>query len=159
MRILVISDSHGRRSAIERAIREQPTAEVIIFLGDGADEAEDVKARLPKEKKMLSVRGNNDWCCSAPDFDVLSLENAKIFFTHGHLYDVKYDLYKVVCAAKSHNANILLFGHTHCPMVKYDDGLYLMNPGALSHAWNGRPGYGIIDLTPSGFMLNTVELK
>ena len=58
---------------MERAIREQPGAELILFLGDGAEEAELVRAGLPPEKWMLTVRGNNDWCCTAPDFDEVTV--------------------------------------------------------------------------------------
>ncbi|MDD6175880.1 MAG: metallophosphoesterase [Firmicutes bacterium] len=159
MRILVFSDSHGNKSAMERAVREQPDAEVILFLGDGAEEAEAVRAGLPPQKRMLTVRGNNDWRSSAPDFDELTVGNTKIFFTHGHLFRVKYDLYTAVCAAKSRKANILLFGHTHTPMIDYDDGLYLMNPGALCASWGSLPGYGTVDITPAGILLNRVELK
>ena len=139
MRILVFSDSHGNRRAMERAVREQPTAEIILFLGDGAEEASEVQAALPKGKMMCMVRGNNDWCCSALDSDVLTVENKRIFFTHGHLLGVKYGLYQA--------------------RMDYDDGLYIMNPGALSHSWNGAPSYGTIDLTPAGILMNIVELQ
>ncbi len=159
MRILVFSDSHGNRRAMERAVREQPTAEIILFLGDGAEEASEVQAALPKGKMMCMVRGNNDWCCSALDSDVLTVENKRIFFTHGHLLGVKYGLYQAVCAARSKEADILLFGHTHQSRMDYDDGLYIMNPGALSHSWNGAPSYGTIDLTPAGILMNIVELQ
>ena len=159
MRILVFSDSHGNQSAMERAIREQPGAELILFLGDGAEEAELVRAGLPPEKRMLTVRGNNDWCCTAPDFDEVTVENTKIFFTHGHLFRVKYDLYTAACAAKSRNAKVLLFGHTHQPLIDFDDGLYLMNPGALCSSWGSSPGYGTVDITPAGILLNRISLK
>ena len=35
VRILVISDSHGDHYSVLRAIREQPSAKLIFFLGDG----------------------------------------------------------------------------------------------------------------------------
>lgn len=144
---------------MERAIREQPTAEVILFLGDGAEEAATVRAELPPGRCMFTVRGNNDWRCTAPDFDELTLENTKIFFTHGHLLRVKYGLDSAICTARNHKANLLLFGHTHEPLIDYDDGLFILNPGALCRAWNNKPSYGTVDLTPAGILLNNVELK
>ena len=117
------------------------------------------KRQLPPEKRMLTVRGNNDWGCTAPDFDEVIVENTKIFFTHGHLFRVKYDLYTIACAAKSRKAKVLLFGHTHEPLIDYDDGLYLMNPGALCPSWGSSPGYGTVDITPAGILLNRVSLK
>ena len=35
MRILVLSDSHGDFFSMKKAIESQPTAEVVVFLGDG----------------------------------------------------------------------------------------------------------------------------
>ena len=40
MRILVVSDTHRDQYALEQAVLRQPKAEVVIHLGDGADEAE-----------------------------------------------------------------------------------------------------------------------
>ena len=39
MRILVVSDTHRDAFALREAILKQPTAEVVIHLGDGAEEA------------------------------------------------------------------------------------------------------------------------
>ena len=58
-------------------------------------------------------------CKATPDFDEVTVENTKIFFTHGHLFRVKYDLYTAACAAKSRNAKVLLFGHTHQPLIDF----------------------------------------
>ena len=43
MRILVISDSHGNTRNIERAVESQPEANIIIHLGDGADDIVDLE--------------------------------------------------------------------------------------------------------------------
>mgnify|MGYP000411403135 FL=1 len=56
MRILVVSDTHRDQYSLEQAVLRQPKAEVVIHLGDGADEAEMVKAKFP-EKTFLQVRG------------------------------------------------------------------------------------------------------
>ena len=40
MRILVVSDTHRDQYSLEQAVLRQPKAEVVIHLGDGADEAE-----------------------------------------------------------------------------------------------------------------------
>ena len=78
----------------------------------------------------------------------------RFFFTHGHLYDAKLGLYRLVCAARERKADLLLFGHTHQPLTDYDDGLYILNPGSLS----GSGGtYGTVDITPAGVVLNIVR--
>ena len=55
--------------------------------------------------------------------------------------------------ARERQADILLFGHTHQPLTDYDDGLYILNPGSL----RGRGTYGLLDVTPTGVLLNVVE--
>ena len=60
MRILVASDTHHDFHALKRAVECQPSAEIVIHLGDGADDAEDVKYLFP-QKMFLQVRGNCDW--------------------------------------------------------------------------------------------------
>ena len=39
------------------------------------------------------------------------------------------------------------------PLTDYDDGLYILNPGSL----RGRGTYGLLDVTPTGVLLNVVE--
>lgn len=152
MRILVVSDTHRDRASLFRAIMSQPTADVVIHLGDGADEAEEAKRDYP-EKMFLLVRGNNDWGAALPSEGLATFLGKHIFYTHGHLYNVKYGMYDVISAARSHKADVLLYGHTHEPRTEYQDGLYIMNPGSL----HGNCGtYGILDITPAGIVTNIV---
>lgn len=155
MRILVVSDTHGDEQALWRAVEDQPSARVVIYLGDGAREAEAVAARYP-DRQFYRVRGNGDWAAGAalPVAGEEKLGGKRLFFTHGHVYDVKNGLYRVVCAARERRADILLFGHTHLPLTVYDDGLYILNPGSLSY---GRGTYGTVDITPAGIVLNVVN--
>ena len=153
MRVLVVSDTHRDVYALRKAILAQPKAEVVIHLGDGEEEAAEMKMNFP-EKMFLQVRGNCDWGSTLPAFGEITLEGKHIFYTHGHNYQVKYGLYTVCCAAREHKADIVLFGHTHVPVTDYEDGLYLMNPGSL----NGSTGtYGIIDIMPAGIVTNIIS--
>ena len=154
MRILVVSDTHGDRQTLHRVILSQPRAEVVIHLGDGCEDIEEERFLHP-EKMFLQVRGNCDWGSLLPAVGELCLEGRHIFYTHGHLYEVKYGLSNLVAAAEERGAQIALFGHTHQAMTEYRGGLYLMNPGSLS----GPSGtYGIIDLTPAGIVTNILHL-
>ena len=62
MRILVLSDSHGDIYAMKKAIDAQPTAEAVIFLGDGYMDFEKCKP-LFQDKRVYCVKGNNDFYC------------------------------------------------------------------------------------------------
>ncbi|NLJ32140.1 MAG: metallophosphoesterase [Clostridiales bacterium] len=155
MRILVVSDTHRNEAALRRAILSQPKAEIVIHLGDGEEEAELMKAYFPK-KKFFQVCGNCDWGSTLPATGELTAEGKRIFYTHGHIYNVKYGLGEIVAAARAHKADILLFGHTHEPLCEYEAGLYILNPGSL-RGFGGT--YGIVDITPAGIVTNVVNFN
>ena len=154
MRILVTSDTHGDYFSLRKAVLAQPTAEVIIHLGDGKDDTDQIKRDFP-DKMLIRVRGNCDFCSDLPKKEIITLEGKKILATHGHIYNVKMGYYTAYTAAREEKADILLFGHTHLAFTDYDDGLYVMNPGSL-HGYDGS--YGIIDIQQSGVIMNLVKL-
>ena len=77
-------------------------------------------------------------------------------FTHGHTYNVKYTLSQLKSAARSNGADIVLYGHTHVAKTEYDDGLYVMNPGSISHPREGAPSYGVVEISSAGVFLNII---
>lgn len=154
MRILVVSDTHGDLFSLKKVVMSQPKAEVVIHCGDGEEQAQWIKENFP-EKMVISVRGNCDWGSSLLTTEEITIEGKKIFITHGHLYDVKMTLTKLYFEAKSRNADIVCFGHTHIPLEDYSDGLYVLNPGSCS-GYNAHFGY--IDITPQGIVTNTLKV-
>lgn len=154
MKILVVSDTHGDTYSLKSAINSKKDAEVIIHCGDGNSEFENLRALYP-EKHFIGVRGNCDFCCSASNIETITLEGKKIFITHGHLYNAKYGLYNLVCAAREAEADLLLFGHTHNPLEDYDDGLHIVNPGSL-HGYSAS--YAYIDVTEKGIVTRHFKL-
>ncbi|MCH5297845.1 MAG: metallophosphoesterase [Ruminococcus sp.] len=156
MKILVVSDTHGDFNSLLRAVKAQPDAEVIVHCGDGDEQVQLLKDAY-KDKMIVGVRGNNDWNSFLPSTETLSILGKKIFITHGHLYDAKIGLYKIMCAAREAEADILLYGHTHIAMTSYEDGLHLMNPGSC-HGY--MASYGILEITEKGDILtNIVKVK
>ena len=154
MRILVISDSHGNTRNIERAVESQPEANIIIHLGDGADDIVDLEF-VYRDKQFYQVAGNCDWGSSLPLEGELKVADKTIFFVHGHEYRVKTNLQQIKMEARKRNADIVLFGHTHLPITEYDDELYLLNPGSLQYA-DGT--YGIIDITDAGISVQIITV-
>ena len=156
MRILVVSDTHGDLRNLLSAVKAQPNAEVIIHCGDGDEQVQYLKNTI-KDKMIVGVRGNCDFGSTLPSKETLRVCGKTIFVTHGHLYQAKFTTYNLVCAAREEKADILLFGHTHNAMNEYDDGLYIMNPGACS---GYRASYGYIDITEKGdIVTHIVTLK
>lgn len=157
MRIIVMSDTHRDYFALRELVEKHRDADLFIHLGDGAQELEQVAALYPSSK-FLGVRGNCDLGSNSTLAGCLNCGAAKIFYTHGHMYNVKSGLDTFLRAAREMDANVALFGHTHVAMTEYRDGLYLMNPGSLGMPRGAKPTYGVIDVTPAGIVTYLNEL-
>jgi predicted phosphodiesterase len=55
MRILVLSDSHKHIANLIDAINNEPTAEIVYFLGDGTYEMEEVLEIFTDKKMFILV--------------------------------------------------------------------------------------------------------
>lgn len=159
MRLIVFSDTHGNFSAMHKIFKRNSGADHFIFLGDGLDELEDIKALYP-DKKILSVSGNCDFGAMRPSADVAVLGGLKIFYTHGHRFDVKFSTGKLRAKANELGAKIVLYGHTHCRHYEYtQEGIYILNPGSAAQPRDGlNASYAFIDITRSGIMCAHVDL-
>lgn len=151
MRILVLSDSHGRSSEIQKAIEAQPDARHVFFLGDVLSDIEDMEYFYP-DRIFHSVRGNCDFYSDAPLRGSISVGGTNIFFCHGHEYGVKGGTATLLSYARARGADIVLFGHTHVAHTEYCDGIHLVNPGSLSRGREGGCSYAVIDIESGGVM-------
>lgn len=146
MRILVLSDSHSDVYSLKTAIKSQPTAEVIIFLGDGERDFHHVSTET-ENKHVIMVKGNCDFASMSEANITQVIAEKKFFITHGYLENVKFGDDTLIYKGQSLGADIILYGHTHVPVNKYVDGVYVFNPGSI------RDGnYGFIDVTDKGVM-------
>ena len=149
MKILVLSDCHYKKFLVDKTIRHNLDAELIVFLGDGQDNIRDIPLQYPM-KAFVGLRGNCDFCSPYPLTQSFQLDQINFFCTHGHLYHVKSTLAALKKEAKDAHAHVALFGHTHMQLLEELPDLLLMNPGSLS---NGD--YGLIDTsggTPHAFL-------
>ena len=64
MRVLIVSDTHGRHRNLDRALEEAGEIDVFIHLGDVEGGEDYMNAVIDCEKHM--VRGNNDFFSSLP---------------------------------------------------------------------------------------------
>lgn len=160
MKILAVSDSHGRWGALYNVIASYPDAKIVIHLGDGNDDLERIRDRFP-DKIMVGVAGNCDYFSASgvSSSGILTVEDKNIFFTHGHNYRVKSGESLVEQAALARGADICLFGHTHIPFTAYRNGLYIMNPGSVGHPRDGVPTCGLIDISPAGIVTRIMECR
>ena len=140
MRILVLSDSHGCVEPMEQCVeRVQP--QVILHLGDCVRDAQRLEERYP-QIPLLGVPGNCDYGGLDQPERLTELGGVRILMMHGHTRGVKSSAMNACYAARECGAQILLFGHTHRPLVDWDGTLWVMNPGSI----RDRRTYGVITL-------------
>lgn len=144
MRILVISDSHGDSFAVRQAIIEQPTADILFYLGDGEYDLKFLDNTLSR-LFVHKVKGNCDYGSSLPAYVVDEINGVRIYATHGYAEQVKYGRSVLRERASDNKASIALYGHTHVPDTTYDDGIWLINPGSIRQG-----SYAVIDITEKG---------
>ena len=157
MRILVMSDCHGSRRAVETVLSRHDDINNVFYLGDGVEDF--LKAtEFFKNKNYYIVSGNCDWNSMYSDYGEMVLDGVRVIYTHGHRYDVKYGAEKLYETAKNCKAQLVLYGHTHIAESTYRDGVYLINPGALRAARDGKEGYAIVDINSKGIVTSLMKL-
>ncbi len=150
MRVVIVSDSHGRNDYVKRAIQQAGAFDVFIHLGDIEADLEELKGMV--DCPSYIVAGNNDVGTGLPGTLTITLEGKKIFLTHGHRHGVNYDLKRLGLLAVYNNIDIAMFGHTHYPYLDRGDDVILLNPGSLTYPrQEGKARtFMIMELTPEG---------
>ena len=130
-KILAVSDSHNDKDTLERIIKKEADADMIIHLGDGLNEFEDII--LNSKTNNYCVAGNCDTDSVVPYTRIINAAGKRFFIAHGHTFDVKETYSKIINATKSENVHICLFGHTHIQHKSVVDDMIILNPGAVSY--------------------------
>lgn len=152
MKILVLSDSHGHTQPAQRAIeREMPDA--VVHLGDGWRDAQQLACAFPA-LRFEQVPGNCDLGRFEPCERLVFFGECPVFLCHGHTLGVKSSLLRATLAARQQGARVLLYGHTHAPLIDFHEGLWIMNPGSIS-PFTGS--YGV--LTIEGERISPATLR
>ena len=130
-KLLILSDSHNSRLAIENILAaEADSIDALVFLGDGLRDLEQTLTLYPR-LRAYAVAGNCDFGALEPLDGLAAFDGVVVFYTHGHMYGVKYDLDTLSDAAAARGANVALFGHTHVPVAEQRGDVFLFNPGSI----------------------------
>ena len=171
MKIIVLSDTHGRVDRIRELLRRQRSWDALLFLGDGL---RDFGALDEPPACFRYVGGNCDglsFCSNVPTELTLTLDGVKIFMTHGHGYSVKSGRDALAARAISLGADVALYGHTHVREERYisegtrlcgvtaTKGIYLFNPGSLGSPVGSLPSFGVIEIRNGQALLSHGEVK
>ena len=156
MRLLVISDSHGRKSNVFDIIEMHiDDADHFLCLGDcnAGDDFEYAQSYYKSRLKPIFVCGNCDWYSTEPAVREIKIAGKRVLFCHGHTFNVKHGYEMLIEEAKRREADVVIFGHTHVPYYERIDGIHFFTPGAAA---DGR--YGMVDITDSGIICINAKL-
>lgn len=146
MRVLIISDSHGKSLYLEKAILRVSPMDCIIHLGDIEGDEDYLRDISPCPVYM--VAGNNDFFSREPKEDIIQLGKYRILLTHGHKYNIYGSAEGLKTIGKQRGVDIVMYGHTHVPNVDQTDDVWLINPGSISlpRQKGRRPSYILMEL-------------
>ena len=143
MKILVVSDTHGDTELLRDILfRNQVGLDLVIHLGDNLKDLNEVIREFPNVAS-LGVLGNCDFASMYSDAKTegcFTAENVRIFYTHGHKYNVNYGVEYLASNAKFKNCSVALYGHTHVGVVTESLGVTIINPGSLSRPRDNSNG-------------------
>lgn len=146
MRILVVSDTHGHAEQIKRVLEQVGQIDGLIHCGD--IESQEDYIRNLVDCPCYMVAGNNDWGTDLNREILMTLDDYRVFITHGHRYGVSLGTERLRDEAESRNVHIAIFGHTHRPLIDTEGNLTLLNPGSLCYPrqMGRKPTYLLIDI-------------
>ena len=130
MKILIVSDTHGRDENLEKAVYREEPFDYLIHCGDV--EGREIFIEALVDCPCCIVSGNNDFFSDLPREEIIDLAGKKILVTHGHTYGVSGGTDGIVEAARARGCEAVLFGHTHYSEIEMQEGILVINPGSLT---------------------------
>ncbi|MDY5577381.1 MAG: metallophosphoesterase [Lachnospiraceae bacterium] len=150
MKILIVSDTHGRLGNVEMVLEKVKPIDMMIHCGD--IERDEEYLRMIAGCPVYMVSGNNDWGLALDRELMIQIGKYRVMVTHGHHYSVYYDLNALAQVAKDKGADVVMFGHTHVPAIERIDGITLVNPGSLTlpRQYGRVPTYAFMEIDEDG---------
>lgn len=150
MKILIVSDTHRHNENFLKALEKTGPVDMLIHCGDieGSEYLIANSAGCP----VQMVMGNNDFFSDLPREKEFQIGKYKVWLTHGHTYYVSMGDENIKREARERGVDIVMFGHSHRPIVDIDDGIIAVNPGSLTYPrQEGRkPSYIVMELDDKG---------
>lgn len=154
MKLLVFSDTHGDELAFFDMIEKEKNYDALYCAGDSG-----FSMSFLTNNNIISVKGNYPFGPNLPLEIIKEIQGHTLYLTHGHVYGVKFGLKRLIKQAKDLSASICIFGHTHKAYLESKQGIYFLNPGALSYSKSSQnPSYARIILTETVITIEIIDL-
>lgn len=163
MKIAVLSDTHIKTSNIstlQNFLIKLPKVDMILHCGDLI--SYQCYSLLESYYSTVAVFGNvDDSQCKEKlkEKEILQLEGYNVGLFHGH--GIKGDTLKRVKAAFcEESVDIVIFGHSHKPMIFTEKNVIYINPGSPFYKRKEKYySYTLLDLEPKGISANMNFIK
>lgn len=150
MKVLIVSDTHKHHENLIRVLEREQNLDLMIHLGDAEGYEDDIAdmAGCPLE----IVAGNNDFFSTLPREEVLQIGKYKVLITHGHYYYVSSGVEDIIRDAAGRGMDVVMFGHTHRPLIERMKGVIALNPGSLTYPRQEgkKPSYALMEIDKKG---------
>ena len=150
MKVLIVSDTHKKHDNLVKILEREPDIDQMIHLGD-SEGYEDYIAQLAGCPLEI-VSGNNDFFSDLDREKELRIGKYRVLITHGHYYYVSMGVEDLKKEAAGRGMDVVMFGHTHRPLLDYGRGIVTLNPGSVSYPRQEgrRPSYAMMELDQEG---------
>ena len=108
------------------------------------------------------ISGNNDFFSELDKEKEITIGKYNVLLTHGHYYYVSLGTENILAEGRGRRKDIVMFGHTHRPVIDIYDDITLINPGSISYPRQEgkKPTYIIMEMDEAGdavYTLHTIE--
>lgn len=150
MKILIVSDNHGRTGNLEGVIERVGDIDYLLHAGDTEGTEDYIEALLDCPSAI--VGGNNDYFSGLPSELTVQLGKYKVWITHGHMYSIYMGTGRIVKEMDRRGVDITVVGHTHIPKIEWCGEKAVVNPGSISlpRQPGRRPSYLLMEIDNDG---------
>jgi len=157
MKILIVSDTHRKNDNYFKVLDLQKPLDMVIHCGD-TEGSEDILTEAA-DCPVHIVTGNNDFFSNLPRELELDIGKYKVLVTHGHNYYISMGNEMLKREAVARGIDIVLYGHTHRPVIDQKNGVIAVCPGSISYPRQEgrRPSYAIMEIDEEGEVHFTIS--
>lgn len=153
MRILIVSDTHGRDGNLYTLLNKIKPLDLLVHCGDIGGSEDDIRQLAGCPVHM--VVGNNDFFSMLPREEEFLIGSYHVWLTHGHRQMVSSGNRFLKEEAMRRSVDIVMYGHTHAPKIEIarrQGEVTAINPGSLTYPRQEgrRPSYILMELDREG---------
>lgn len=150
MKVLIVSDTHRQNKNFLDVVEKEKDIDLLIHLGDIEGSEYTIQQAVSCPVEM--VCGNNDFFSSLPSEKIIKIGKHRALITHGHRYYIGMGNEMLKEEAIAQGADIVMYGHTHKPVVEVGNDIVAINPGSLSYPRqeNRKASYIVMNIEQNG---------